>query len=389
MLIMARLTRRLTLLLMLACLLAACGSNKNKELQPVDLERIDTEVDVDRLWSAKISGDLGKYYHEFLPAIDHDDLYAASAAGKVCRIGKDDGKKHWCIKMEKPLTTAVAVDDRHAYVADISGALIALDKLGGDEVWRYQLDSELVTPPSVYNGHLLLQTGAGVIYDLDPASGEVRWQHVTTMPTLSLRGNSQAAFFGDFAVFGLASGKLAVLDLATGELRWDPRIAVPKGDTEIERMVDVDATPLVEQDKLYAVSYQGQLAAWHLANGRPLWSVDASSYQDLSHALGRVFITGSDSIIKAYNADSGELEWQQDAMLRRKLTAPVVVGSYLVVADYKGYVHFLSQLDGRIVARKRVSFSSVKSRVLADGSNIYVMADNGRIKAYRINGEKP
>lgn len=364
--------------------LAGCGSSKNKELKPVDLPSYEREVKVKTLWSKSIRGGLGKYYHQFQLAVDNRYIYAASQAGKVYQIDKQTGKTRWRVSLDVPLTTGVAVDQNHVYVGVASGALVALQKSDGQQAWSASLRSELVAPPLVAGKNLLLQASDGTIYNIDADSGEQRWQHVASMPSLTLRGNSRAAQFANFVVFGQASGKLAVLDLDTGELRWDPRVAQAKGDTEIERMVDVDATPVVVEDRLYAVSYQGQLVAYHLASGKLLWAVDESSYQDLAAGLGNIYVTRADAVVNAYDQRSGELKWRQQDLLRRRLTAPATVSSFLALADYKGYIHLLSQVDGRIVGRKRVSNKGVKSNILVDGERFYVIANNGRLKAYRL-----
>ena len=69
----------------------------------------------------------------------------------------------------------------------------------------------------------------------------------------------------------------------------------------------------------------------------------------------RVYITDAESQVWALNRFNGATLWRQDDLLRRSLTAPVLQGPYLVVADYDGYVHWLKREDGSIVARKRIN----------------------------------
>lgn len=378
------LTLRLALALLGLVLLSACGSNKSKELKPVALESVEAEVALDRKWSRRIGRGMGKYYHQFRLAVDEQHLYAAAADGRVYQLNKETGRVRWRVTLNDGLTSGVAVDQQHVYVATDAGVLLALDKQNGEQVWSRQLNSELVSPPSSTNNHVVLQTSSGSIYNLNAQTGEQRWRFDTTMPSLSLRGNSRPTFFASFVVLGQANGKLAVLDINTGELRWDPRIAHARGDTEIERMVDVNATPLLIDDHLFAVSYQGQLVAYDLSSGRPLWTVDESSFNDMARGMGNIYVSSSEGVVRAYDRRTGDVRWSQNSLLRRKTTAPTAISSYLVVADYQGYVHLLSQLDGRIVARARVSRKPVKTTLLAEGNRFYVIADNGRLRAYQI-----
>jgi outer membrane protein assembly factor BamB len=244
-----------------------------------------------------------------------------------------------------------------------------------------------VSAPSINADHIVVQTANGHVFDLNTANGEQRWRFDSAMPALTLRGNSRPQFFANYAVIGLANGKLAIIDIETGQLLWEPKVAEPKGDTEIERIVDIDGTPIVLGDKLYAASYQGQLVAYELKSGRLLWAEEESSYRDLSAGFGNIYVSSADGVVTAYDQLTGTVKWANDDFLRRRLTAPAAVSNYIVVADYEGYVHVLSQVDGHIVARKRVNGSGVKTSIMVDDTRFYVIANNGRLKAYELGEE--
>lgn len=374
---------RLLLLLLIIISVAACSTTKRKKLKPVPLEPIQAELKVNTLWSTKL-GALGKYYHRFQLAIDGSYLYAASANGKVYKIDKYKGKKQWRSTLKTRLTSGAAVDKNYVYVAGLSGVLIALDKQTGEQAWVFQADSEIVSPPASDGESVVFQAASGSIYSINSNDGSQRWQQPSNVPALSLRGNSQPLFFANFVIVGLANGRLAMFDKQSGELRWDPRVAQATGDSEIERLVDIDSTPIIVEDRLYAVSYQGQLAAYSLSQGQMLWTEDESSYRDLAQGLGNIYVSSADAQVNAYNQRTGEIKWSQNSLLRRKITAPAVISSYLLLADYKGYLHVLAQSDGRFVARKRVSNKGIKTGVLVDGERFYAIADNGRLTAYEI-----
>jgi|SRR5690554_1733073 len=375
---------RLFLLVLVVISVAACSSTKRKKLKPLPLESIQAEFKIDRLWSAKIGGGLGKYYHRFQLAVDGPNLYAASADGKVYRLDKYNGKKQWRSTLKAKLTTGATVDSDYVYVAALSGVLIAIDKESGEQAWSFQADSEIVSPPASNNHTVVFQAASGTIYSVNVNDGSKRWQQPSNVPALSLRGNSRPIFFANFVIVGLANGRLAMFDGDSGELRWDPRVAQATGDSEIERLVDVDATPLLVDERLYAVSYQGQLAAFDLSQGQMLWTEEESSYRDLAEGLGTIYVSSADALVNAYNQRTGEIKWSQTGLLRRKITAPSTISSYVLLADYKGYLHVLSQSDGRFVARRRVSRKGIKTGILVDGERFYAIANNGRLKAYEI-----
>ncbi|MCP5078531.1 MAG: PQQ-binding-like beta-propeller repeat protein, partial [Psychromonas sp.] len=192
--------------------------------------------------------------------------------GKVYQLDKFTGKKRWKVSLDTDLSTGVAIDADNVYIGSIDGSIIALNKQTGDQVWSAKLSSEPVSPPAVYSGHVVIHANNGDIFNLQADTGELRWRYSTNQPALTIRGTGRPQFFGEYTVIGLANGKLILLDLASGELRWEDRVTTPKGETEIERIVDVDGAPAVTKNKLFAVSYQGRVVAYDLQSGKPMWA---------------------------------------------------------------------------------------------------------------------
>jgi outer membrane protein assembly factor BamB len=381
-------TMNVSLRVLISCLalslIVGCGSNKRKELKPLELESFKSEAKVKTKWSRSIGDGPGKYFHQFVIAQDRRAIYAASTDGKVYKLGKEKGRKRWKVSLDVPVTAGVSVDDKHVYLGLADGALLALNKETGEQVWSFQLGSEMVSAAAVDAGNVVLQASNGEVYNIDAATGEQRWRYDTNMPALTVRGTSRPVFFASFVAIGTANGKILLLDVATGQLRGDPKVATVEGDSELERVVDIDATPAFDNDKLYAISYQGQLMALDLKNGRPLWAQKESSYRDVALGFNNVYVVSDNSTVLAYDQRTGDLKWVQERLLRRKLSAPAPFSSFLLVADFEGYLHVLSQIDGHFVARKKVDSSGVRANILVDGERFYALANDGRLKAYEL-----
>src|SRR3569832_12291 len=119
-------------------------------------------------------------------------------------------------------------------------------------------------------------------------------------------------------------------------------------------MVDVDARPIVADDVVYAVAYQGRVVALARSSGRVLWSRDMSSHTDMSYDAGSLYVRDENGDVWALARRSGAALWKQDKLHNRASSAPVIFGSDLVVADIEGYLHWLARNDGRLLARHHV-----------------------------------
>ena len=378
-----------------------------KALQPKALTAITKTMRFRPVFADHL-GKLSKYYHQFHFALDNHWIYAASQNGTVVKLDKLTGKETFRIRLKRPLTAALAIDTDAIYVGNLDGELVALNKTDGSERWRQQLSSEVVSPPAVDGLNVIVQTNDGAVVNLNPETGEQRWRQDTQIPALTLRGTSSGTIFGPFVAMGFANGTLAIFDVKTGQKRWADRVAVPMGDTEIERLVDVDATPVVHGNRLIAVSYQGNLTAYNITSGRKEWSQPASSYKAVAVSGDRVFVSQSDGKINAFDINSGQKVWQQDGLERRKPSAVSVSDSALLITDFAGFLHALNPETGEFIGRQSLTLPKkptpghnktiqvkrlmktnppIRVQSLVDGNTLYVFANNGQIQALTMEAQ--
>ena len=268
-------------------------------------------------------------------------------------------------------------------VGTSKGELIALDAMTGEELWRVSLSSEILSAPAAFGEIVVAQTQDGKVYGLSVASGEEVWRYVVEVPVLTLRGTAAPSITERLVITGFASGKLVALNSATGALLWEAKLATGEGKTELEKMVDVNS-PVMGDGVVYATSYQGRAGAFSRGTGRELWAQESSSYHPPAFARGRLFVADTQDQVLRLRSSGGRAEWTNSDLLRRSLTPPLAVGSYVLVADGEGYLHALSQTDGSIVGRVKVDGDGVSVAMVTDGETIFVQDKNDDLTAYQL-----
>ncbi|MNC23086.1 Outer membrane protein assembly factor BamB precursor [compost metagenome] len=229
-----------------------------------------------------------------------------------------------------------------------------------------------------------MQTQDDRLVGLDAASGNQRWSYESTPAVLTLRGTGAPVVTNRLAVAGLSSGKVIAVDVQRGIPVWEQRVAMPQGRSELERMVDIDGGLLLSGGTLYVVTYQGQLAALDLESGRPLWQRQASSYVGVATGFGNVYLSQASGSVEGIDERSTSALWSNDALARRQLTSPAVFSSNVAVGDLEGYLHLLSQVDGRFVGRVRVDSDGLRARPLVVGDWLYAYGNSGKLVAYTL-----
>ena len=147
-----------------------------------------------------------------------------------------------------------------------------------------------------------------------------------TSPALTLRSSAGLVVDGGAVYAGFGGGKLVALRADNGKLLWEASVAQPKGVTEIERIADITSLPVLDGPLVYAVAYQGRIAAVDRISGRVIWNRDISSLSGLSVEDGRIFVSHSAGSVYALDYTSGKTFWRQpDVYKRQVLRQPLLI----------------------------------------------------------------
>ncbi|WNW13668.1 outer membrane protein assembly factor BamB [Pseudomonas sp. DTU_2021_1001937_2_SI_NGA_ILE_001] len=371
-------------LLALAVMAVGCSSNSKKELPPAELTSFKEEVVLQKKWSHSVGDGQGKTYNMLVPAIDGDRIYAADVTGEIVALDRMTGETLWKKDLDLPVSGAVGVGYGLLTIGTLKGEVVALDSSTGDEKWRARVTSEVLAPPANNGDVVVVQTQDDRVIGLDAYTGSQRWIYESTPAVLTLRGTGAPIVTNRLAVAGLSTGKVVALDISNGVPVWEQRVAIPQGRSELERVVDIDGGLLLSGGTLYVASYQGRVAGLDLQSGRVLWQRDASSYDGVAQGFGSVYVSLASGTVEGIDERSSTALWSNDSLARRQLSAPEVFSSYVAVGDFEGYLHLLSQVDGRFVGRERIDSDGLRARPLVVGDMIYVYGNSGKLEALTI-----
>jgi outer membrane protein assembly factor BamB len=361
--------------------LTDCSTTK-KEDKPVELTKFKPQFVPKRVWSVFLGKAEPKLDLGLAPAIDGGHVYGANAVGEVFALNLANGHKLWRKRLKMPLSGGTGAGDGMVLVCGTGGVLVALSEGDGSERWRAQLSSEMLAAPVVAAELVIVRTVDGKLSALQAADGKQRWVADQQVPRLTLRGTSKPVVAGELAISGFDNGRLMAVTLAAGNPAWDVAVGQPRGSSELQRLIDIDSPPVVDGEDVFAVAFQGRAVRLAHDTGLEIWSHEISSYRGLAaNALGVYVSTADGSVIKLDRA-SGAERWRQKELLRRQLTEPVLQGSAVVVADYQGWIHWLSTEDGSFLARAKGG-SRISGAPLISGDMLIVLTDQGRIEAWR------
>lgn len=352
--------------------------------RPSPLPSYDRDVTAKASWSHNI-GEWRDLPEGRVRPIDIDDALAVVDGLNWMRVyAARTGKLRWELRTGLAVTGGIAVADESLVVGTRRGQIIAYALKDGHIRWRTSLSSEVLAPPAVADGVIVVHTGDGRLFGLNAQDGKQLWMFERSVPTLSLHGTGSAVIKGDEVFAGLANGKLVALKLKDGSLLWETAVAIPQGHSELERMIDVDADPLVSGDTVYAVSYQGRVVALERSTGRELWARDMSSFHNMTADDRALYLSDGQGNVWALDRSGGTALWKQEKLRNRSTSAPVIFGNYVVVADFQGYLYWLAKDDGHLVGRYHVDAAGLIGAPYIAGKLLYVLGRDGAVVALRM-----
>ena len=350
---------------------------------PAELVEFDPTLKVGKVWSADIGKGLDKAGRQIRPAYSSGVLYAADYKGLLMALDADSGRKRWEIKTELPFTGGPGVSDNLLLMGTENGEVFAFDASTGTQLWSATVTSEVLAAPSESDGVVVVRCIDGRVFGLDVDTGQRIWIYDHNVPLLTLRGNAPLLLRAGVVFVGYDGGQVVALNLEDGTLMWEQTLVTTEGRTELERLSDIDGQLVFIASDLLVSSYKSRLASLAADSGRLLWFKDISSATGVS--VNRINLTLSDKEGNVWLLDrrNGAETWKHDQLQRRGLTRPVFYGSFIVVGDEEGYLHWINVNDGRFAAREKIGGKGFSGPPLVVGNTLYVMSKKGNLTAFR------
>lgn len=370
-------------LTVLTLALAGCAGKTNKvpEVKPNPLPKLTQTKTLTPVFSSSVAASSAADPLRLRLDVENDVIFSVSPNGEVTAY---NGKqKLWQKKISKNgLTAGIEAADGLVVVGNSKGQLFALDQATGEQKWTVQLTGALLTSSLIHAGRVVSVTNDGMVYAHDVATGAQAWTYNLPHVQFSLRGMAApVALDARHVLIASSNAYIYAIDALSGAPRFQRRVAVSEGRSDVQRLIDIDGEPVVAGQFVVTTSYQGQVTVLDLASQQVIWSEDASSTQRAEVANNTVFVAQADGKVTAYALQTGQPLWTNDSLLNRQLSNPVMLGNDLVVGDLDGVLHLMDPTTGDITGRAKTSGEVRTLRVL--DNQLYVATRKGALSVWQ------
>jgi outer membrane protein assembly factor BamB len=285
----------------------------------------------------------------------------------------------------------IAVADGRVFITTGYGQVLALDAADGKEIWRQNLTAPAHGAPTVADGRVFAITVENQLQVLAADDGHQLWSHNGLPENASLLGAASPAVEGDIVVVPYTSGELFGLRIENGRVLWSDNLATTQPVGALASIADVRGQPVIDRDRVYAVSNSGLMVAIELRTGDRVWEQDVGSTHAPWAAGDYVYVLANDDDIVCLSRQDGKVRWVRElpryANEKKKTdairwTGPVLAGDRLIVISSQGEALSISPYTGEPLGRMEFPDGVYVTPTVAD-KTLYVVTDEADLFALR------
>ena len=349
--------------------LFGCSTDGEIVHKPHYLVDIENVVVVREDWNVNVGEPDYRRIQKLQPFLFNKKIYTVGTKGKI-NIFDLHGKRLKSHKLPYE-ASSIATDGQLIVVTTIDGNIIAFSNKDFTQKWLVRLKSEVLVKVLFVEDKVLVRSSLGKITALSAFDGASQWTYQQQTPVLSSRGSSNMVLDDHKVIVGFDNGYLSVINPINGKAFWEKLLSETEGQTELDRINDIDTQLLVENGYVYFIGNDNYLNKYNIKTAQRVWRVKQSSTKGIESNKSLLFITDKSSNVMAISKDTGTLVWKQEKLLYRGITAPMYKDGKLFVGDLVGFVHLLSANTGEIIGRRFIDELGINTAPIHYGDEIY------------------
>jgi outer membrane protein assembly factor BamB len=320
------------------------------------------------------------------PLIDGDSVYAGNGIDSFTALDKISGRTLWNFRVKNGVESGSAIEGDSIFFGASDGHFYALDKNSGRTLWTFPTRIENLAAPLVTQGAVYFLAGNNILYALDAKTGKQLWLYNRgDVSSLSVRGGSKPAIFKGNLYVGFSDGYLAAVNTHDGSLVWERKLS-----TNL-KFVDVDATPVVDEENIWISSYDGALFCLSRSDGQVQWRLDDGGSVAVSIDGDTLYYSSLTQNVYALNKKTGAQKWKFSFEEKYGVpTQPVIYKGLVIAGTSDGAVYALSQQTGKLLTQYNPGAGVFATPTIDPITGfVYVMSNQANVHALKVAWHRP
>ena len=346
--------------------MAGCSFFGKERIKPSSLLPFEETVVLEKAWAFdnKTRLNAGDISLVTVPSVLGENVIIPARNGVVTILKLATGQIENRIELGLQSLSQIAVEvneDTYNFAFVSADGRLMFFNSKNKVVWSTQLNGIVRMAPKIGELGVIVRQEDNKVLAYDKAGGKLLWSISKRNMPLILHAQSDMRFVGDESTglttvkknlaVNLAGGELILLNSKTGSVLWEKRLAFPKGQNEVERIVDLLGAPFLDNQEICTSVYQTKLACVDKGTGDVEWENLEKILSPAFFKFPLVATVGLKDQVKLFNREENVEVWRNEELRYRDLSKPIIWDNSVWTIDSFGILHGLSILDGNTISR--------------------------------------
>lgn len=385
------------------------GGNASKML-----EHVAVPLALGKAWDAKIAGTTKYQRLAAAPVVAEGKLFVVDIFAKLTAFDASTGREIWSGQVGDKddarggispwsgnmtrnrgilFGGGVSYDNGVVYATNGLGDVEAKQASDGKRLWKVRPSGPLRGAPGIGNGNVYVMTSDNQLFALNQADGSVAWTTSGAAELAGVFGTAAPAIAQGTVVVGFSSGELNAYRYENGRALWGDVLSKTSISTSVSSLSDIDADPVIDRGRVYAVGQGGRMVSMDLVTGQRIWEINLAGIATPWVAGEWIFVVDDQARLFCIARSTGKVRWMTQLRHYRKekkgknkdlvtWVGPVLAGDRLILANSLGELVNVNPADGALQTKTKLS-DGVSLPLVVANNTLYVLDNGGRITAFR------
>lgn len=376
------------------------------------MEHVALGTALGEAWTAKIRG-TNKYARlAASPVVAEGKIFVVDIYAKLHAFDAKSGAKLWVSQIgdEKDVAGHISIisgemvgnkgslfgggasyDDGKVFATSGLGDVVAFNAADGKQVWKVRPGGPLRGAPAIGNGQLYVMSQDNQIFALKEADGSLIWSEAASLEVSGVFGVGAPAVAQGSVVAGFSSGELNAYRYENGRSLWADALSRTSISTSVASLSDVDASPVIDRGRVFAIGQGGRMVSMELVTGQRLWEINVAGIATPWVVGEWIFVIDDQARLLCLSRANGKVRWVSQLPRYRKdkkkkgpiiWTGPILAGDRLIVASSEGQLANINPANGALQSQTKAGAPVYLPPVVANNT-LYVLTNDGHLTAWR------
>lgn len=321
----------------------------------------------------------------FEPAIINNTAYLLDAKGILSAYNLEDNKRIYKNRLFKRRylksyqTPKINYSNEKIYAIAGSNEIVAADAKTGKIIWKKTILSIPISKPTASENLVYITTNDNKTYALKTSNGDLAWVTSGVERPTAIFGSSAPIIHENKLIVTYASGEIYALNKENGEILWSKSLNQNRAVDSDFYLNDIDATPIIRNNTIYAIGNGGLMMAININNGNYIWRKELASISDFWAASGFLYLIDNENRLIAIQQKDGAIkfisqlpEYRDDEELDSKIiyNGLIMAGDKLIISESRGRILVANPQNGKIEQTFKLKQKIFHSPIVINGKII-------------------